>query len=102
MAEAILEASKARPDSGITKIKSEDVVYRMFEINMDEYLDEEIESVKIALEGVCKRWDQQVGLVYLHILSSTNSCSACLTRRCTFPHFAESGSSETERSSVLH
>lgn len=32
----------------------------MFEINMDEYLDEEVESVKLALDTICKRWEQQV------------------------------------------
>lgn len=34
--------------------------YRMFEINMDEYLDEEIESVKQTLDSICKSWDKQV------------------------------------------
>lgn len=32
----------------------------MFEINMDEYLDEEVESVKQAFEVTCKAWDRQV------------------------------------------
>ena len=32
----------------------------MFEINMDEYLDDEIESVKLAFEAICKEWDKQV------------------------------------------
>lgn len=33
----------------------------MFEINMDEYLDEEVESVKQALDVICKGWERQVG-----------------------------------------
>ena len=34
--------------------------YKMFEVNIDEYLDEETESVKRSLEGICKAWDGQV------------------------------------------
>jgi recyclin-1 len=33
----------------------------MFEPNMDEYLDEEIEWIKRILEGICKSWEQQLG-----------------------------------------
>jgi len=32
----------------------------MFEINMDEYLDEEVEAVKLAFDVICKEWDQEV------------------------------------------
>jgi len=32
----------------------------MFEPNMDEYLDEEIESLKQAFEVICKEWDRSV------------------------------------------
>ncbi|KAG2360688.1 exocyst complex component Sec10-like protein [Suillus spraguei] len=38
------------------KDKAEDVVFMMFEANMDEYLDEEIESLKQAFEVICKEW----------------------------------------------
>ncbi|KAG2339127.1 hypothetical protein BDR05DRAFT_984500 [Suillus weaverae] len=38
------------------KDKAEDVVFMMFESNMDEYLDEEIESLKQAFEVICKEW----------------------------------------------
>lgn len=34
--------------------------FRMFETNMDEYLDEETEWVKLVMEGICKEWEQQV------------------------------------------
>jgi recyclin-1 len=40
----------------------------MFEINMDEYLDEEVESVKQAFEVTCKEWDRQVGFDYPDVL----------------------------------
>jgi recyclin-1 len=36
----------------------EDVIYRMFETNMDEYLDEETEWVKRVLEGICRQWEE--------------------------------------------
>lgn len=32
----------------------------MFESNMDEYLDEEIESLKQAFELICKEWARSV------------------------------------------
>ncbi|SJL10333.1 uncharacterized protein ARMOST_13717 [Armillaria ostoyae] len=59
MVDAVLQAAKASPNSNLTQTKAEDVVYRMFEINMDEYLDEEVESVKQALDVICKGWDRQ-------------------------------------------
>jgi recyclin-1 len=30
----------------------------MFEQNMDEYLDEEVEVVKGAFDRICKNWEQ--------------------------------------------
>jgi hypothetical protein len=33
--------------------------YQMFESNMDEYLDEEVESVKLVFETVVKGWDHK-------------------------------------------
>jgi recyclin-1 len=38
--------------------------YRMFEVNMDEYLEEETECIKQALDSICKTWDQQVRLLH--------------------------------------
>jgi recyclin-1 len=32
----------------------------MFEQNMDEYLDEEVESVKCTLEAICRDWERKV------------------------------------------
>lgn len=32
----------------------------MFETNLDEYLDEEVETLKQAFEVICKDWDRQV------------------------------------------
>ena len=34
--------------------------YRMFEPNMDEYLDEEIDSLKQSFEQSCKEWEKKV------------------------------------------
>lgn len=36
----------------------------MFETNMDEYLDEEVESVKLAFDVICQGWDREVGLLF--------------------------------------
>jgi hypothetical protein len=32
----------------------------MFEVNMDEYLDEEVEYLKQICDTICKDWDRQV------------------------------------------
>lgn len=72
-----MEAASQRPDSDVSKNRAEDVVcvrsfslpseltrdcysYQMFEPNMDEYLDEEIESLKQTFDQICKSWDEQV------------------------------------------
>lgn len=34
--------------------------YRMFEQNMDEYLEEEIDHLKATLEAICAQWDRKV------------------------------------------
>jgi recyclin-1 len=34
--------------------------YQMFEDNMDEYLDEEIDSVKQSFDIICRNWDKTV------------------------------------------
>ncbi|KAG7087379.1 hypothetical protein E1B28_013352 [Marasmius oreades] len=47
-------------DNSVTQTRAEDVVYQMFEQNMDEYLDEEIETVKLTLEKICKGWEKQM------------------------------------------
>ncbi|KAF8148471.1 f-box protein pof6 [Crassisporium funariophilum] len=60
MVDNIMEVAKQRKDSDVSRTKAEDVVYQMFETNMDEYLDEEVESVKHAFELICKGWDQEV------------------------------------------
>ena len=39
----------------------------MFEPNMDEYLDEEVETAKQTFETICKEWDHQV----IHVLAAT-------------------------------
>lgn len=40
----------------------------MFEANMDEYLDEEVESVKLAFDAICKGWDREVSNIPVIIL----------------------------------
>jgi recyclin-1 len=78
MVDAIMDVANQRKDSDVDTHKAEDVVcdffvlnshcarltrfdrYRMFEANMDEYLDEEVESVKLAFDAICKGWDREV------------------------------------------
>ncbi|EKM56816.1 uncharacterized protein PHACADRAFT_118808 [Phanerochaete carnosa HHB-10118-sp] len=60
MVEAIVEVSSARPATAVTRTRAEDVVYRMFEPNMDEYLDEEVEYVKLCFDRICRAWERTV------------------------------------------
>ncbi|KAI0349625.1 hypothetical protein OH77DRAFT_1499484 [Trametes cingulata] len=59
MVDVIVKVASAR-DSSFPKTKAEDVVYRMFEPNMDEYLDEEVEFVKQSFEMTCRSWEKQL------------------------------------------
>lgn len=83
MVDAILQAAEQRKDSEVTKTKAEDVMYvpikflcaalmnhsyQMFEVNMDEYLDEEVEYLKQIFDNICKDWDKQVrNLLVYHV-----------------------------------
>ncbi|KAJ8519438.1 hypothetical protein ONZ45_g3641 [Pleurotus djamor] len=58
MVDAIMLAASVREDSAISRTRVEDVVYQMFEQNMDEYLDEEVDSIKQSFEGICKTWEK--------------------------------------------
>lgn len=62
---SLITPSKASPrpsvQSSTTKEQIEDTIFRMFEPNMDEYLDEETEAIKHTLEEVCRGWDAQLG-----------------------------------------
>ncbi|CAK5284347.1 unnamed protein product [Mycena citricolor] len=78
MADVIMEAASQRSDSNVERTRAEDVIFRMFEVNMDEYLDEEVESVKHAFDVTCKGWDRQMaeratsGSTSTRFLSSQN------------------------------
>jgi recyclin-1 len=39
---------------------AEEIVFRMMEPHMDEYLDEEVDSAKRSFDAICKRWEVQV------------------------------------------
>ncbi|KAJ9125540.1 hypothetical protein QFC22_000501 [Naganishia vaughanmartiniae] len=45
----------------VTQVSPMTLQYDMFEVNMDEYLEEEIEHVKSSLNSICVAWDQQSG-----------------------------------------
>ncbi|KAG6863874.1 hypothetical protein C0991_002501 [Blastosporella zonata] len=64
--DALLRVAQARAQDGtppediVTLTRAEDVVYQMFESNMDEYLDEETESVKHAFDVISRAWDREL------------------------------------------
>jgi len=44
----------------VSRWDAEDIVFRMFEPHMDEYLDEEVEAVKRNFDSICNGWETQV------------------------------------------
>lgn len=44
----------------LSRWDAEEIVFRMFEPHMDEYLDEEVEAVKRNFDSICKGWEAQV------------------------------------------
>jgi recyclin-1 len=43
----------------------------MFEINMDEYLDDEVENLRLSFDVICRQWDKKVSLqVYAYLISA--------------------------------
>lgn len=69
----------------------EELSYRMFEENMDEYLDEEIESLRNALELICRGWDNKVSEVF----------RASRQFRFTFPQISKHASSIVDQARFL-
>ena len=53
----------------VTKERAEDVVFRMFEPLMDDYLAEEGEWIREVLEGICDEWDRKVSRFFFFFLS---------------------------------
>lgn len=51
-------------NSLVTKERVEDVVFKMFEPLMDDYLQEEADWIREVLEGVCAEWDQKVSRTF--------------------------------------
>lgn len=44
----------------VTKERAEDVIFKMFEPLMDDYLQEEADWIREVLEGICTGWDKKV------------------------------------------
>lgn len=91
--------------------------FKMFEQHMDEYLDEEIESLKQAFELVCKEWDKSVrnsfpnpngprsiSMPTFHLTDINTCITWCIHARTTesLPQCAESGSHEAHSSGIIH
>jgi len=84
----------------------------MFETNMDEYLDEEVEFLKQVFEVICKGWDREVlhprFLVFLsidslHLVSiQSDTTSASRTTATTLPNIPESSPGQAKRACIVH
>lgn len=58
---------KGEREAFVTTTQAEDVIYRMFEAYMDEYLDEEVESVKHSFDVTNREWERKVRLLHTSI-----------------------------------
>lgn len=60
LVDAVLEVEPRNAAGLVTKERAEDIVFRVFEPLMDDYLAEEGEWIREVLEGVCDEWDRKV------------------------------------------
>lgn len=76
LVETVLEI-EPRDEKLVTKERAEDVVFKMFEPLMDDYLSEEGEWIREVLEGMCQEWDRKVSSIrsQLPIFVLTLACS---------------------------
>ncbi|KZP28233.1 hypothetical protein FIBSPDRAFT_947817 [Athelia psychrophila] len=79
------DAAAATGEGQVGRERAEDVVYRMFEVNMDEYLDEEVESLKAAFDGIVKAWSKST-TPHTRFLASQNPA---LIKRTVLASFAD-------------
>lgn len=89
MVSVLLELAQGQ----VSKERAEDVVYRMFEVNMDEYLDEEVESLKQAFDVIVKTWSKSVRALVslksvmlnnLHLIEYTSNALFGLSESCAY------------------
>jgi recyclin-1 len=68
------EEEEEEEDLELTKEEAEDVIFKMFEPLMDDYLLEEGEWIRKLLEGICQEWDQKTsgGNTTTSFLKSSN------------------------------
>ncbi|KAF9218811.1 hypothetical protein BS17DRAFT_790611 [Gyrodon lividus] len=54
------KGQEGREKRTVTVEQAEDIIYKMFEPNMHDYLNDELEELKGFFEGVCKEWELSV------------------------------------------
>ncbi|RDB30695.1 Recyclin-1 [Hypsizygus marmoreus] len=102
MVDAIMKAAQERPDAGVQRHRAEDVVYQMFESNMDEYLDEEVESVKHAFDAICQAWDRELSTTNPYIPNPNSASSTQPTHQhAQQPRFLSSHNPAQVKRNVL-
>ena len=84
LVDAVLAIEPRNAAGLVTKERAEDIVFRVFEPLMDDYLAEEGEWIREVLEGVCDEWDRKVRRALPLSLSppppplaSPSSCRSC-------------------------
>jgi hypothetical protein len=61
--------------------------YQMFEINMDEYLDEEVESVKLSFQVICRGWAEKAVGVVGAVLTKNDQTGGAASSQDSEPDF---------------
>ncbi|KAK4704534.1 recyclin-1, partial [Phenoliferia sp. Uapishka_3] len=74
----------------VTKERAEDVIFRMFEPHMDDYLQEEGDWIREVLEGMCVEWDDKE-LAHIRLARSllTNDLQPALVKRNVLAGFTK-------------
>lgn len=54
----------------VLRTEAESIIFRIFDPHMDEYLDEEVESVKRSFDSICREWDRKMSDISGHFVGS--------------------------------
>ncbi|CAE6429961.1 unnamed protein product [Rhizoctonia solani] len=67
----VTRKAAAMNDKVITQTQAEDIIFRMYEQHMDEYLDEEVEIAKVTFDQICKAWERKLDIQTRSVSSAT-------------------------------
>ncbi|KAG6335713.1 hypothetical protein ID866_3371 [Astraeus odoratus] len=100
-AEGIGAAKPEDREAVITREQAEDVIFKMFEPHMDDYLDDEVEELKRAFEIICKAWERSLPQLTGGEVASNSSTAGPRTPPSTQARFLDSQNPALAKRNVL-